>query len=125
MNTGAPHLPPCRQLMTPEPNSPPMMNAAFLSDGITTTHLALFQIRSGIPPSGAFRISETAAPASASRFTSSFDSVAKAVEAISTAVTHNPPVLSAFIGHFLPRSPKGQTQRARHAPGAETGGFFC
>src|SRR5262245_40422361 len=105
MNTGAPHLPACLQLITPEPNSPPTMKAAFLSDGITTTHFALFQMRSGIPPSGAFRISERTAADSLSRLTSSFDSVAKAVEATSTDVTQTTAVLSVLIGALLPRCP--------------------
>ena len=41
MNTGALHCSPARQLITPLPYSPPKMNAAFFSPGITTTQRAL------------------------------------------------------------------------------------
>src|SRR5690348_4796938 len=78
MNTGAPHLPALLQLMTPEPNSPPMMNPAFFKPGITTTHSALLQICSGIPPSGAPRISERTAVDSFNRLASFFDGAASA-----------------------------------------------
>src|SRR5215471_12356751 len=102
MKTGAPHAFPCRQLITPSPNSPPMMNAAFLTDGMTTTHLAFSQIRSGMPLSGTPRNSDKTAVASLSRLASSFVNVAHAVDATDTATRAATPVLSIFIEHFLP-----------------------
>ena len=40
MNTGALHCSPARQLITPLPYSPPMMNAAFFRSGMTSTQRA-------------------------------------------------------------------------------------
>src|SRR6266545_3802094 len=48
MNTGAPHASSVRQLITPLPYSPPMMNAAFLSSGITAAQRARAQYSSGM-----------------------------------------------------------------------------
>src|SRR5215471_14738757 len=78
MNTGALQLVPVRQLMTPLPYSPPTTNAPFLIDGITMTHCALFQRSSGMPLSAEPRSSSRMAPASESRFASSFVSAEKA-----------------------------------------------
>src|SRR5262249_27187258 len=104
MNTGAPHVFPCRQLITPSPNSPPMINAAFFTEGMTTTHRAFSQIRSGMPLSGTPRSSDKTAVASFSRLTSSFVNVAHAVDATDTATRAATPVLSIFIEHLVPRS---------------------
>src|SRR5262249_37736724 len=79
MKIGGPQPLACLQLRTPDPDSPPTTKPAFLSDGITTTHSALLQMASGIPLSGAFRISESAAVALLTCLMSSFDSWAYAV----------------------------------------------
>src|SRR5437016_10632431 len=67
MNIGALQLLPLRQLMTPLPYSPPMMNAAFFTDGIAATHSARFQSSSEMPLSGALRISSSTLVAFRSR----------------------------------------------------------
>src|SRR3954471_10841706 len=69
--------------MTPLPNSPPMMNAAFFMPGITVTHSARFQRSSGMPVSGAALNSRTIAAASLRRFASDEDTSAR------TAVAHD------------------------------------
>src|SRR6516225_116284 len=74
-----------RQLMTPAPYTPPTRNAAFLIDGITMMHSDLLHRSSGIPLSGELRSSFRIAPASLSRFTSSFDKAANAEVATNTA----------------------------------------
>src|SRR5215471_16062948 len=88
--------------MTPSPYSPPTMKAAFFSDGITTTHRAFSQIRSGIPLSGTPRSSESTAVASLSRLASSFVTVANAADATRPVARAAIPVLNIFIEHFLP-----------------------
>jgi hypothetical protein len=53
MNTGALQAAlSWRQLMSPLPYSPPMMNAAFFSDGMTMTHFAFSHISCGMALSG-------------------------------------------------------------------------
>ena len=66
-NAGAVQPLPARQLMTPLPYSPPMMNAAFFTDGITATQSALPHRSSGMPLSGAFRSSLSTSVAFRSR----------------------------------------------------------
>src|SRR5688572_27292968 len=87
--------------MTPDPDSAPKMNPAFLSDGITTTHSALLQIASGIPLSDAFRISERTSVACVSRL-ASFESWADAVVATSSAAKAAIPILRKGICHLHP-----------------------
>ena len=68
MTTGPLHAPSWRQLISPLPYSPPNTNAAFLSDGTTTTHAALSQRSFGTSRSGAAWISLSTWPASSIRF---------------------------------------------------------
>src|SRR5262252_3474581 len=82
MNTGLVQLVLFRQLITPEPYSPPTMNAAFFTDGMTSTHSARVHRSSGMPLSGDSRSSVKIAPPSRSRFTSSFDNSAYAEAAV-------------------------------------------
>ena len=76
MKTGPDHPSAVRHDMTPEPYSPPTMNAAFFIEGITTTHCALVHRFSGMPLSGAARSSVRIAPACDSRFVSSLETAA-------------------------------------------------
>src|SRR3954452_9515989 len=82
MNTGALQSFAVRQLITPEPYSPPTTNAAFFIDGMTATHCALLHSSSGMALSGELRSSLTIVPASLRRLTSSFDGVANVELAI-------------------------------------------
>src|SRR4051812_44218307 len=104
MNTGALQSVPVRQLITPEPYSPPTMNAAFFIDGITITHCALANKFSGMPFSGVPRNSVRIVDASLSLLTSSFEGSANAVVAISNAA-HAIPVF------FIENLPRDRVQR--------------
>src|SRR5580765_8025081 len=115
MKTGALHLLPVLQLMTPEPNSPPMMNAAFFIDGITTTHSALFQIRSWIPLSEALRISVRRAVDWLSRLASSFDGTPNAVVPTSRQAAPTTSVLRLCM------APSLREESAIHSPARCTG----
>src|SRR5499427_3948216 len=107
MKTGALQSVPVRQLITPEPYSPPTTNAAFFIDGITATHSALPQSSSGIPLSGVLRSSVRMAPASARRLTSSLDRAANA----ELAISDSPHITTSF---FMPHPPR--LIRARESP---------
>src|SRR5262245_52745593 len=107
MKTGAVQALPLRQLITPDPYSPPNTNAAFFIDGITITHSALRQKSSGIPLSGVPLSSVRIAPDSSSRFTSSFESAANAVDATSKA----PQVATTFF--TMSSSPHVPTESPR------------
>src|SRR3954451_25166858 len=82
MNTGALQSFAVRQLITPEPYSPPTTNAAFFIDGMTATHCALLHSSSGMALSGEFGSSLRIVPASLRRLTSSFDGAANVELAI-------------------------------------------
>src|SRR3954447_15467869 len=82
MNTGALQSFAVRQLITPEPYSPPTTNAAFFIDGMTATHCALLHSSSGMALSGELRSSLRIVPASLRRLTSSFDGAANVELAI-------------------------------------------
>src|SRR6266705_6466135 len=99
MNTGALQVLPDRQLSTPLPNSPPMMNAAFFNSGMTTAHRALAQYSTGISE----RMSWTTRAAVASR-AASLAVIAAAllsgVETVTTAASTN----ACFMKHLLPQA---------------------
>src|SRR3954465_6375053 len=97
MNTGAVPCAPFRQLITPDPYSPPTTNAPFFNPGITTTHSALSHNSSGIPLSGALRSSFTIAPASVRRLTSSLDNAANA-DVASRDIAHT--ITTLFMSHL-------------------------
>ena len=91
-----------------------MMNAAFFIDGITTTHSALFQIRSGIPLSDALRISVRRAVDWLSRLASSFDGTPNAVVPTSR---HAAPTTSVLR---LCMAPSLREESAIHSPARRT-----
>src|SRR5215467_6180158 len=93
MKAGELHSAPVRQLMTPDPYSPPTRNAAFFIDGITTTHCALDQRSCGMPLSGALRISLMIVVASVRRFASSPDILAN----VELAARHSPKPIATVI----------------------------
>src|SRR5438132_3109784 len=97
MKSGALHVCPDRQLMTPFPNSPPITNAAFFMPGITATHSDLFQVSSGMPFSGIPRSSRTTVAASSRRFASEEEISARAVEALNRMPIESAAIV--FIAH--------------------------
>src|ERR1051325_2997064 len=98
MNTGELHEFFVRQLITPDPYSPPTMNAAFLRSAMTTTHSARDHSSSGIPLSVDARNSERIAPESWRRLTSSFEGAANTVDA--TSSTPNADSMCLTIGNL-------------------------
>src|SRR5215831_6399673 len=82
MKTGELQSFPFLQLITPDPYSPPIRNAAFFSDGMTTTHSALLQRSCGMPLSGVVLNSLRTLADSLKRLTSSLDSFAVAVRVV-------------------------------------------
>src|ERR1043166_384120 len=78
MKIGALQSAPFRQLITPDPYSPPIRNAAFFSDGMTTTHCDFAQRSCGMPLSGAPRISLMMVVDSLKRLDSSLEILATA-----------------------------------------------
>src|SRR5258706_7037556 len=101
MKIGGPHLPfECRQLITPEPDSPPTMNATFFNDGITSTQLALLQTDSGM--SDEFRNSLSTAVALLRSLISPFESAPNARVAVSRPVVPTTIAIVVRIDH-LPR----------------------
>src|SRR5262245_12837255 len=89
MNTGLLQPADARQLITPDPYSPPTTSAAFFTDGMTATHWARFHSSSGTPLSGVSRSSVTTVAPSWSRFTSSFDNAAYETVAMKHATAVN------------------------------------
>src|SRR6266550_2905665 len=87
MKAGALQSLPLRQLITPRPNSPPKMNAAFFIPGMTTTHSAFAHISSGMPLS-VLRRSVTTDAAWLSRVRSALEIEAMAAAAVTSDRTH-------------------------------------
>src|SRR4029077_19166411 len=78
--------------------SPPTMNAAFFSDGITSTQLALVHIDSGI--SDEFRNSLSTVVALLRSLTSSFESAPNARVAVNTPVVATAAAIGSRINHL-------------------------
>src|SRR5256885_6282135 len=119
MNTGALHWLPPRQLITPDPYSPPTMNAAFFIDGMTITHEAFSHSSSGMPLSGAARSSCNIRPESLNRFVSSAEIVANADVASKLAHAHDrivftmlPPSSTQFVHRAADTVPPVATCRS-------------
>src|SRR5436190_3125291 len=104
MKTGALHWSPARQLMTPLPYSPPMMNAAFFSSGMTTTQRARVQYSGGTWP----RISCMARVAALSRAVSA--GVIAAVAPVAPASTTVATTMNRYMNTSRVES------RATHLP---------
>src|SRR5436309_6515578 len=94
MNTGAPHDSPLRQLITPFPYSPPTMNAAFLTSGITAAQRVRVHRSSGIVG----RIACTTFAALARRNASAAEMAPAALDTVAT--TAIAAKANLFIGHL-------------------------
>src|SRR5258707_13398263 len=104
MKTGALQPPPLRQLMRPLPYSPPKTNAAFLTDGMTITHVARSQSSFGTSLSGAAWISVRTAAASSAR-SLSFPDTAADNTAVAASDTAQAVHRARLITSILQRAP--------------------
>src|ERR1700730_940379 len=94
MKIGALHTPLRRQLINPFPYSPPTMNAAFLSEGMTMTHDALSHSSCGMSLSGTACISFSTVAASLIRSVPLVETGgAEAVPAMMTAAVNTAPIM--------------------------------